>query len=87
ANTAEVEAMLVSDNAAYALSVVKGWCQDDTAHPWRRKHVRLVGEGAYLRWNNGFAGQLVNVTPATTQAQFDDRYVLRYGFAFPVGTA
>lgn len=86
ANTAEVEETLVSGDTAYSLTMVKGWCQDDTAHPWRRKHVRLVGEGAYLRWKDGFPGQLANVTPATGQAHFDNRHVFRYGFAFPVGT-
>ncbi|RME96972.1 MAG: type III-A CRISPR-associated RAMP protein Csm4 [Chloroflexi bacterium] len=86
ADTTEVEAMLAPDNTAYALTVVKGWCQDDTAHPWRRKQLRLVAEGAYLRWKGGFPGQLANVTPATRQATFNDRNVYRYGFAFPVGT-
>lgn len=73
-----------AEKAAYKLVTVGGWCHDDRGHPWRRKQVRLIAEGACLGWPGYTPGKLVTVTPSTDQAQFDRREVYRYGFAFPV---
>lgn len=87
ADSAELQATVQQPHSAYKLTMVKGWCQDDQNHPWRRKRIRLIGEGAYLRWPGATAGKLVDLTPDTTQAAFNGRKVYRYGFAFPVGAA
>ncbi len=83
----ELAATMQQANTAYKLVTVKGWCSDDAGHPWRRKRVRLVIEGAYLRWPGHNPGHLVDVTPQTDKATFNQRRVYRYGLAFPVGTA
>jgi CRISPR-associated protein Csm4 len=71
------------EKAAYKLVKVRGWCQDDQGHPWRRKQVRLVAEGAYLGWSSQTRGQLVDVTPKAV-GHFDGCRVYRYGLVFPV---
>lgn len=80
----EIDTTLRRPSAAYKLTTVGGWCQDELAHPWRRKRVRLVTEGSYLGWSEQINGQLVDVTPATSIAKFNGRKVYRYGLAFPV---
>lgn len=80
----EFEPTLTVREAAYKLVTVGGWCQDEQGHPWRRKQVRFIAEGAYLGWPGYAPGQLVAVTPDTKLAQFNGRQVYRYGFAFPV---
>lgn len=82
----EIATTLRQPNAAYKLTIVGGWCQDDAVHPWRRKRVRLVTEGACLGWNKQINGQLVDVTPVTSAAKFNERKVYRYGLTFPVST-
>ncbi len=84
APTEETFAPLQAPHSAYKLVTVRGWCQDDSGHPWRRKQVRLVAEGAYLAWPGQTPGQLVDVTPTTPEAAFNGRKVYRYGWAFPV---
>lgn len=83
----ELAATVQQENTAYKLVTVKGWCNDDTGHPWRRKRVRLITEGAYLRWPGHHPGHLVDITPQTDKATFNQRRVYRYGLAFPVGTS
>lgn len=78
---------LRADRAAYKLVTVRGWCQDDSGRPWRRKQVRLVAEGAYLGWSGQPAGQVVDVTPAKVGNFQAGRRVYRYGLAFPVKAA
>ncbi len=75
---------LRADQAAYKLVTVRGWCHDDDGHPWRRRQVRLVAEGAYLGWPGSPPGQLVDVTPAEVGNFEQGRRVYRYGWAFPV---
>lgn len=72
---------------AYKLVTVGGWCQDDTAHAWRRKRVRLLAEGAYLGCQPEPLGQLVDVTPVGVGQFKQGRRVYRYGLAFLVSTA
>ncbi len=80
---AEFDTVLRSAHAAYALEVVAGWCQDDAGHPWRRKRVRMVKEGARLGWPGYAPGAVVDVRPANVP-QFNERPVYRWGLAFPV---
>lgn len=82
----EIGLTLRRPESAYKLVTVGGWCQDEAVHPWRRKRVRLVAEGACLGWDNPISGQIVDVTPATQIAKFNGRKVYRYGLAFPVST-
>jgi CRISPR type III-A-associated RAMP protein Csm4 len=77
-------APLQAENAAYKLVTVRGWCQDDAGHPWRRKQVRLVAEGAYLGWPGQPPGNLVDVTPTGVGVFDGERKVYRFGLAFPV---
>lgn len=72
--------------AAYKLVTVGGWCQDDTAHAWRRRRVRLIMEGAYLGFKHKVVGKIVDVTPAGVGQFEHGRRVYRYGLAFPVST-
>lgn len=80
---AEFDAVLRAAQAAYELEVVAGWCQDDAGHPWRRKRVRMVKEGARLGWPGYVPGAVVDVRPANVP-QFKERPVYRWGLAFPV---
>lgn len=82
----EVDA-LADEGAAFSLVTVGGWCRDDSGHPWRRKRVRLLAEGARLPWRRRAPGRVVDVTPEGPQepAPFNNsRRVWRYGMAFPV---
>jgi CRISPR/Cas system CSM-associated protein Csm4 (group 5 of RAMP superfamily) len=81
----ELDATLRPDDAAYQLVTVAGWCNDDTGHPWRRKRLRLVAEGAYLGWPGRAPGAVVDVTPKGVGTFNDGRRVYRYGLAYPIG--
>ncbi len=82
----ELDTTLRAAQAAYKLTTVAGWCNDDAGHPWRRKRVRLVNEGAYLGWPGHIPGRLVDLTPEGVGFFKDNRRVYRYGLAFPVGS-
>lgn len=78
---------LADKDAAFSLVTVGGWCRDDAGHPWRRKRIRLLAEGARLPWRGRAPGRVVDVTPEGPQepARFNNsRRVWRYGMAFPV---
>jgi CRISPR type III-A-associated RAMP protein Csm4 len=80
----DLEQTLLAERTAYQLVTVGGWCQDDVAHSWRRRRVRLVTEGAYLNWPGYLPGALVDVTPAQVGRFTNGRRVYRYGLAYPV---
>jgi CRISPR-associated protein Csm4 len=80
---AEFDVVLRAEQAAFALEVVAGWCQDDAGHPWRRKRIRMVKEGARLGWPGHVPGAVVDVRPANVP-QFAERPVYRWGLAFPI---
>ena len=52
---------LQDSRAAYKLVTVGGWCQDAERHPWRRRSVRMLAEGAILPAK--LRGQLIDVRP------------------------
>ena len=81
---AEFDRVLCASGAAFRLDMVAGWCLDDAAKSWRRKRVRLVGEGAVLGWPGSVPGCLVDVTPDHVGTFAGGRRVYRYGLAFPV---
>ena len=69
------------EHSAYKLVTVGGWCEDDEGHPWRRRAVRLVAEGALLP--AGARGRLVDVRPEKPEAwKGPMRPVYRSGLAF-----
>lgn len=86
ADPTEIAAALKAQHAAFKLTRVGGWCQDDAGHPWRRKQVQLVREGSVLGWDGAPLGHIANVRPDDV-GQFGDRPVLRYGLAFLVPVA
>lgn len=68
-------------HSAYRLITVGGWCQDDQNHPWRRRSVRLVAEGALLPAST--KGKLVDVHPVAPETWLGpQRPVWRNGIAF-----
>ncbi len=72
---------LQDEASAYKLVTVGGWCEDAEGHPWRRRAVRLVAEGALLR--AGARGKLVDVKPKKIEEWRDPlRPVYRSGLAF-----
>jgi hypothetical protein len=63
--------------------MVGGWCEDDEGHPWRRRAVRLVAEGALLPATA--RGALVDVRPKKIEEWRDPlRPVYRSGLAFMI---
>lgn len=77
---AEIAGLQV-EHSAYKLVTVGGWCEDDEGHPWRRRAVRLVAEGALLP--AGARGRLVDVRPEKPEAwKGSMRPVYRSGLAF-----
>lgn len=70
---------LQSAESAYKFAFVGGWCHDDDGHPWRRRNVRLIAEGALLPANVN--GGLVDLRPIDVP-QFKYRPVYRYGLPY-----
>ena len=75
----EITAGLQSSESAYKFVLVGGWCQDENGHPWRRRNVRLVAEGALLP--GCVKGGLVDVRPLSVP-QFMNRPVYRYAIPY-----
>jgi CRISPR-associated protein Csm4 len=72
---------LQEERSAYRLVTVGGWCEDDEGHPWRRRAVRLVAEGALL--SARARGGVVDVKPEKPEAWRGLlRPVYRSGLAF-----
>ncbi len=83
ADAAEMLAALQAPESAYRFTTVGGWCEDDEGHPWRRRSVRLLAEGALLP--AGTRGQLVDVRPLKPEDWLGpQRPVYRSGLAFLV---
>lgn len=81
----EVAQALQAPGASYQLIRVAGWCDDEALHSWRRRRVRMVTEGSVIGLVGEMPGALVDVRPTgAPQAQFGERRVYRYGYAFPV---
>lgn len=78
----EFDKVLRKSKSAYQLEVIAGWCQDDAGHPWRRKRIRMIKEGARLGWSGNVPGTVVNVRPDGVEGF--TRPVWRWGLAFPV---
>jgi CRISPR-associated protein Csm4 len=74
---------LQNPDSAYKLVTVGGWCEDDDGHPWRRRAVRLIAEGALLPATA--RGALVDVRPKKIEEWRDPlRPVYRSGLAFMI---
>jgi CRISPR-associated protein Csm4 len=81
ATQSEIILSLQRESGAYKLVVVGGWCKDDHGHPWRRRAVRLVAEGALLPVEAA-GGKLVDVRPDQVQPWNGPEHIYRYGYAF-----
>ncbi|MGQ9666040.1 MAG: type III-A CRISPR-associated RAMP protein Csm4 [Anaerolineae bacterium] len=81
----EFDKLLREPKSAYQLELIAGWCQDDAGHPWRRRRIRMVREGARLKWPGHVPGGVVDVRPSGVQGF--ERPVWRWGLAFPVAAA
>jgi len=79
----EISIGLQAERSAYQMVTVGGWCQDYQGHPWRRRAVRLVAEGALLPVNV-VQGKLVDVRPQNVQPWNGPQAIYRYGFAFMI---
>ena len=76
----EVRKGLQEPASSYRLITVGGWCQDDQGHPWRRRSIRLVAEGALLPAQ--LQGKLVDVRPLEPETWLgEQRPVWRNGLA------
>lgn len=75
----DVTGGLQASESAYKLVTVGGWCQDDEGHPWRRRSVRLIAEGAILPTQ--IKGSLIDVRPVDVP-QFKTRPVYRYALPY-----
>jgi CRISPR-associated protein Csm4 len=76
---AEVQSGLQAENSYYQFVTVGGWYRDEDGHPWRRRSVRMIAEGALLPVS-AVKGGLVNVRP--DQVQRGPATVYRSGLAF-----
>lgn len=83
ASVDETHLALQNDRSAYKLTTVGGWCQDGSGHPWRRRTVRLVEEGALLP--DQTKGALVDVRPEDIEGWVGNLHpIIRSGLAFMV---
>jgi CRISPR-associated protein Csm4 len=90
--TAEVQAGVLDEGAAYTLRTRRGWVGSLDGLDLRRRLVRLLGEGSVLRHARAGAqssyGDLSDVTPRDEKdREMLDHKVWRYGIAFPVPAA
>ena len=67
------------EKSYYQLVTVGGWYRDEDGHPWRRRSVRMIAEGALLPMNV-VRGSLVNVRP--DEVKRAPAAVYRCGLAF-----
>jgi CRISPR type III-A-associated RAMP protein Csm4 len=81
ASQAEVETTLQTGAGFYQFVTVGGWYKDHSGHPWRRRSVRMIAEGALLPIENTH-GKLVDVHPDDEAITQGPPNVYRYGLAF-----
>jgi len=81
ANAEEIAETMQRSGAAYRLVTVGGWCNDDGGHPWRRRSVRMLAEGAIIPDVAAARGKIVEAQPEDIP-EFQTRAVYRYGLPF-----
>jgi len=82
ADVTETGSVLQAGKSLYQLVTVGGWYKDATGHPWRRRSVRMVAEGALLPATA--RGTFINVRPQDPAIKTGPQAVYRYGLAFLV---
>lgn len=81
ASQAEVVGCLQASGSFYQFVTVGGWYKDESGHPWRRRSVRMIAEGALLPIEKAH-GKLVDVHPDDKAVTQGPSNIYRYGFAF-----
>jgi len=78
---AETRATLQTSSSYYQFVTVGGWYRDANGHPWRRRSLRLIAEGALLPVAQA-RGRLVDVRPQDGAIPPNPDKVYRSGLAF-----
>ncbi len=80
---------LLGEQAAYRLVTRSGWIGSVTATPYRRRSVRMCGEGSLLTGNPAAIwGGLADVTPRGLPPEATLPHpIYRWGYAFPLGVS